>query len=82
MELLLGIRYLAKMGDYMFSFDLKHDFFRAWNLPIPPRLPSNKRPRRIYRIAGLPMGWWLNFARARSNLSDNFGNPTQAGIHN
>jgi hypothetical protein len=60
MESLLGVRHLTRKGNYMFSFDLKDEFYALGIVPEQiDFLTVNVRGQR-YCLAGLPMGWSLS----------------------
>jgi hypothetical protein len=58
METLLGVRYLTRNEDYMFSFDLQDGFY-AMGINPGPRLLHCKRTRKareaIYGVVPIPL---------------------------
>jgi hypothetical protein len=60
MQTLLGVKHLARKGDYLFSFDM-HDCFYALGINPADRDYFTLNVRgQLYRPAGLPLGWSLS----------------------
>eukprot|EP00873_Tetraselmis_striata_P024722 jgi/Tetstr1/444986/TSEL_032795.t1 len=61
LETLMGVRYLTKLGDYMFSFDLQDGFYALGIAPSDREYFTVKNRGELYRLCrGLPMGWSLS----------------------
>jgi hypothetical protein len=60
MESLLGDRHLTRKGDYMFSFDLEDGFYAMGIVPTQRDFLIIHVRGKLYRLAGLPMGWSLS----------------------
>jgi hypothetical protein len=57
---MLGVRYLTRKVDYMFSFDLKDGFYALGIVPEQRDFLIVNARGQLYRLASLPMGWSLS----------------------
>ena len=60
MESLKRLRYLARKGDWFFSFDLQDGFYALGIIPEDRQYFTVNIRGKIYQLAGLPMGWSLS----------------------
>ncbi len=60
MESLKRLRYLARKGDWFFSFDLQDGFYALGIIPEDRQYFTVNIRGKINQLAGLPMGWSLS----------------------
>jgi hypothetical protein len=60
METLLGVRHLTRKGDYVFSFDQLDGFYALGINPTEQDYFTVNVRGQLYKLAGLPMGWFVS----------------------